>query len=124
MIIQPGKSRNILDKKIEKEINNINHYENKWKIKTNTTKFTILRIALRKITAITVAGEQIPYAEKANILGLKLGRHGYTTHIKGISQKVTTALNTTNRFAKLDIRIKLHLVKAFVPPILTYQPTL
>ena len=110
----------MLTRKIEKEITHINQYEHKWKIKTNTTKFSILPIALKKTTPVYIEGKLIPYSNKANILGLKLGIHGFSKHIADISNKASLALNTLRRFDKLDTYIKLHLVKAYVLPILTY----
>ena len=110
----------MLTRKIEKEISHINKYELKWKIKTNTTKFTILSIALKKTTPVNIEGNLIPYSNKANIIGLKLGIHGFSIHVADISNKATLALNTLRRFDKLDTNIKLHLVKACVLPILTY----
>ncbi len=120
IIIQPGKSRHMLARKIEREIKHISNYENKWKIKTNTSKFTLLPIAIKKTTPVTIDGENIPYANKASILGLKIGTQGYTKHISNISKKATLALKITKRFDKLDSNIKLHLIKACVLPILTY----
>ena len=120
IVIQPGKSRNMLAKKVEKEIKNINTFENKWKIKTNTSKFTILPLAIKKTSPITIDGEIIPYANTAKILGLKLNRQGYSNQIKDTARKTTAALHTIKRFEKLDTNIKLHLVKACVLPILTY----
>ena len=120
IITQAGKSRNMLTRKIEKEISHINKYEHKWKIKTNTTKFTILPIALKKTTPVNIEGNIIPYSKNANILGLKLGIHGFSKHVADISKKATLALNTIRRFEKLNTNIKLHLVKACIIPILTY----
>lgn len=120
IIIQPGKSRNMLARKIEREIAHINNYENKWKIKTNTSKFTILPLAITKTTPVTIDGNIIEYSNKANILGLKLGTQGYNRHVKDISTKASVALQTIRRFDRLDTNIKLHLVKACVLPILTY----
>ena len=120
VITQAGKSKNMLARKIVKEITNINEFEKKWKIKTNTTKFTILPIASKKTIPINVEGDPIPYSKKANILGLKLGIHGFSKHITDVSNKATIALKIIKRFEKLNINIKLHLIKACVLPILIY----
>ncbi len=65
---------------------NINNHENKWKIKTNTQKFTLLPITMKKMRPVTIDGNNIPYAKDAEILGLKLGTHGYSKHIKDITK--------------------------------------
>ena len=109
----------MLTRKIEREITHINKYEHKWKI-TNTTKFTILPIALKKTTPINIEGNLIPYSNKANVLGLKLGIHGFSKHVTDISNKALLTLKTLRRFDKLNTNIKLHLVKACVSIILTY----
>lgn len=120
IIIQPGLSRKMLARKIEREIKHINTYEHKWKIKTNTTKFTILSIAITKTAPVLIGGQITSYANKAKILGLLLGRTGYKKHVDEISQKANIALNTLRRFHSMDIDVKLHLVKACVLPILKY----
>lgn len=105
---------------IERKIQNINNYEHKWKIKTNTQKFTLLPIALKKLRPVTINNTIIPYAKEAKILGLKLGTHGYNKHIKDLTDKAEIALTTLKRFSTLNTNIKLHLIKACVLPILTY----
>ncbi len=120
IITQAGKSRNMLTRKIEREITHINKYEYRWKIKTNTTKFTILPIAIKKTNPVYIEGKLIPYSNKANILGLKLSNQGYGKHVADIANKASLALKTVRKFDKLNTKIKLHLVKACVLPILTY----
>ena len=120
MITYAGKSKNIFARTVEREIKNINAYEHKWKIKTNTQKFTLLPIATRKLKPVTIDNTIIPYAKEAKILGLKLGTSGYSKHIKDIALKDDTALTTLKIFSALNTNIKLHLVKTCVLPILTY----
>ena len=48
IISYPSKSKKMLAKRTEKEINNINKFEYKWKIKTNMQKFILLPIASKK----------------------------------------------------------------------------
>ena len=73
-----------------------------------------------KKSPVNIEGNIIPYSKNANLLGLKLGTHGFSKHVADISKKATFALNTLRRFKKLNTNIKLHLVKAYILPILTY----
>ena len=120
IVIQPGKSRKFLAKRLEKEITNINNFENKWKIQTNTNKFTIIPIAIRKTEPVTINNTQIPYSHSGKILGLHLNYNGYGQHISDIRTKANIRLSNLTRFKALPPKIKLHLVKAFILPILTY----
>ena len=108
-------------KRIEREIKHINNYENKWKIKTTTQKFTLLPIATRKMKPVTIDGKNIQYASEAIILGLKLRTRGFTKHVKDLSNKAQIALKTIRRFDALNTNIKVHLAKSRVIPILTYR---
>ena len=120
IIIQPGKSRKLLAEKIEKEITNINNFEYRWKIKTNTNKFTLLPLAIRKTEPVTVNNIQIPYSNSGKILGFHLNTRGCHPHIRHNRSKANNALASLKRFRHLPPRIKLHLVKAFILPLLTY----
>ena len=120
IITHPGKARMFMSRKTEREIEKINNYETKWKIKTNTTKFKIVPLAIIKKQPITMDGNIIPYSKEGNLLGLHFNRQGIQNHIKEVKRKATTALNLMRRFSNLPTNIKLHLVKACVIPILTY----
>ena len=120
IITYAGKSKKMLSRKIEKEIININTYEKLWKIQTNTQKFTLLPLAIKKTEPVTIDGNIIPYKQEAKVLGLKISNTGYNKHVKDTINKSMLALNTIKKFSKLNTKIKLHLVKACVTPILTY----
>ena len=120
IILQPGKSRQMLARRIEREATIVNNFEHKWKIKTNTTKFNILPIAIKKTSPVTLNNQVIEYGANANILGLHITRQGFSKHINKIKQKASIALSTLTRFRQLKTNIKLHLVKACILPILTY----
>ena len=91
IITYAGKSKVMLAKITEREIKNINNYENKWKIKTNK-KFTLLPITIKKLQLVIIDGNNIPYAKDAKILGLKLGTNGYSKHKRQYKQS-TTSIN-------------------------------
>ena len=122
IITQKSKSRNMMTMKVQREIRKLNNYENKWKIKTNMTKFTIIPLTIRKTTPITIDGNIIPYAKEGTILGMHIKSTGILKHVKHNVNKAQAALTTMRRFNKLPTNIKLHLVKACVTPILTYPP--
>ena len=120
IVIQPGKSRKFLAKKLEREITNINNFEHKWKIQTNTNKFTIIPIAMRKTEPVTINNTHIPYSYSGKILGLHINFRGFSQHIKAMRTKSTAALSNLFRFKALPPKIKLHLIKAYILPMLTY----
>ena len=120
IITHPSKSRNFMVNKIQKEINTINTYEKKWKIKTNMSKFKVIPLAIRKTKPIHIEGNLIQYSNEGNILGMHINKTGYKHQAKHNKNKATLALNLLRRFHALSPNIKLHLIKACVLPILTY----
>lgn len=122
IITQPGRSRKMLAKKIEREITKINEFENKWKIKTNTSKFTVIPLTINKTHPITINGTNIPYSNKGKILGMHINTRGINIHIKHIKNTAKTTLSTIRRFQGLSTNIKTHLIKACVLPVITYPP--
>lgn len=64
------------------EIENINLYEKKWKIKTNKGKFRIIPLAAKKRNDIILDGTPIKYAEKRKVLRHTINRRGIEPHIR------------------------------------------
>lgn len=62
------------------------------------------------------------YSDHGKVLGVRIGTTGYSKHIEETANKGKHALRELQRFYDLPTRIKLHLVKAFIQPILTYAP--
>ncbi len=56
VITKGSKSKNVMKLKAEREIDRINRFEKKWKIKTSEEKFKIILIAQRKTKSLTVYG--------------------------------------------------------------------
>lgn len=110
----------MLAKKVETEITKINNYEKKWKIKTNTNKFTIIPIAMRVPPPITINETVIPYSNAGTILGMKINNRGICTHITQRKNEASIALAQLRRFYKLKTRIKTHIIKACIIPKLPY----
>lgn len=92
-----------------------------WKIKINKNKFKIIPIAVKKTNYIII-GDKINLSDQGKILGLTINRTGISKHIENIVNKGKSALSDLYRFRALLERIKLHLIKAFIIPIITYPP--
>ena len=120
IITYPGKSKRMIAKKVENEIIKINGYEKKWKIKTNTNKFTIIPIAMQNPHPISINQEIIPYSNNGTILAMEISNRGIRSHITQMKNVASTALAQLRRFYKLKTRIKTHLIKACIIPKLTY----
>lgn len=123
IITYRGKSRMMMAAKVGNEIEKINLFEKKWKIKTNQTKFTLIPLAKNKNEDVIANGELIEFAKEGTILGLKTTSSGYGGHVKNIIQRGNQALGELWRFKNLPEKIKLHLIKAYVFPVLVY-PTI
>ena len=120
IITHPSKSKKIMARRVQTEINKINSYETLWKIKTNTSKFKIIPLATKATEPITINHTQIPYSKDGNILGLHINKTGILGHVTHTRNKAIQALSTLRRFTAMPEKIKIHLIKAFIIPILTY----
>lgn len=122
IITYPGASREMMSRRTVSEILKINKYEEKWKIKTNKNKFKILPIAVKKKNNIEIGGTHIEYSQHGKVLGLTMGRTGIEHHINTTVIKGRNNLSELYRFRQLPEKMKVHLVKAFIIPILQYPP--
>lgn len=121
IIIHPGKSRQLMaNRTIGKIQKKISQYEKMWKIKTKIRKFKITPIAVNK--NIVTDGTQLQFSTNRKILRVKMGRMGTGTHLEGTINKDKHALAELYRFRGLPTNIKIHLIRAFVIPILYYPP--
>ena len=120
IVTDPGKSKQRLAFKTEREIQSVTDFEKKWKIRTNPTKFEILSISATKPTNIHINGQEINFAKTVTSLGLKIGSRGFSQHITEKAKRGKATLNKLNRFKKLPINLKLRLYKTLVRPIMEY----
>ena len=120
IISYPGKSRAFMANRVKKEIEKINNFEMKWKIKTNNSKFKIIPIAVKKKDNIVINGNPINYTDNGKVLGLTISRTGIAIHINNIKNRANIAINELRIFKNLPTNIKTHLVKAYILPILRY----
>ena len=104
----------------ESAISHINNFENKWKIKTNTNKFTIVPIHRNKHHQITVNNNPLQYTREGTVLGLTFGRYSIIPQVRKRKNLASSALTMLNRFRQLNPKNKLKLYKALVLPSLIY----
>ena len=117
-----GKSKKMINSITEKEIKIINKFENKWKIKTNINKFTPLHIGCTKTIPLSIDDKNIEFKKEGISLGLTISNTGYTSHINKRKIKANAALSKIYRLNKLPEKIKIHLVKSLILPIIQYPP--
>ena len=102
------------------EIERINEYEKKWKIQTSINKFSLLSISKSSPEPVVVNNRQIPFKNEVKMLGLTIKRTGVRTHCNTRLGLAKVQSKKIKRFIKLDPKIKLHLYKALIRPILEY----
>ena len=117
-----GKSKKNMNLLTEREINTVNHYENKWKIRTNLTKFTPIHLGAKKTIPLNSNDDQIEFKISGMCLGIKITSSGYYKHIEGRRKKALTALKKLYKLYHMPVKIKTHLIKALILPILDYPP--
>ena len=103
-----------------REIERTNKYENKWKIKTNINKFTILSISAVKPHKIYVDNKQYNISDRATILGLQLKRTGIVNHSATRLAIAKKNFSKIKRFYKLSPGMIMHLYKSLIRPVLEY----
>ena len=112
----------MLNRQTEREISLINSFEDTWKIKTNITKFTPIHLGARRTTPLNLNNEQIDFCNSGKCLGLKITSSGYYKHMEDRRNKATAALRNLYKLYQMPTKIKTHLIKALVLPILDYPP--
>ena len=113
-------SKRMLATRTSREIQRINDYEKKWKIKTSEYKFKILSISAQKPYDVLIDNRKINFANEISILGLKITRTGINAHIKERIRKAFNELKKLKRFKLLTPKVKTHLYKALIRPIYEY----
>lgn len=71
-----------------REIEKVNEFEKKWKIKTNQIKFQIIQIARTKPAEIRVGNTRYEHQTEGKALGLTMTRNGFAKHVQ---QKIEMA---------------------------------
>ena len=105
-----------------RNIEQLNTYEQKWKIKTNTNKFTVLRLGALQQEELITNNDVHRTQYSGTALGLRITNRGYTQHITNRVNHARHNLSKLYRFYDMPIKIKTHLIKALILPILDYPP--
>ena len=102
------------------EIERINNYEKKWKIQTSISKFSLLSISKSNAEPVIVNNRQIPFKNEAKMLSLTLKHTSATSHTTHRIKLSNVQSQRIQIFIKLDSKVKLHLYKALVRPLMEY----
>ena len=116
----PSKSHAMRDLSMNRAINTIINYENKWKIKSNQDKFKILNIGFANKRKIMINNNEIKHATAEKVLGLTLKSSGINQHITNRINLAKVQLAKLKRFSKLPLRLKRTLYLSLVRSKLLY----
>jgi len=103
-------------------IEQINTFENKWKIQTNTNKFNIIPFHRYKTSPVNIEHNQTPiqYSKTGKVLGLHIGTFSYNNHVTVRKNIANNNLNKLFRFKHLNTQLKRTLYISTVRSALTY----
>lgn len=122
IVSYPGRSKLMAQRATIKEVEAQNKYERLWHIKTNITKFSILRLGARGQDELIIDEDLYDTQARGKILGLNISTTGFTPHVTQRKILATKALTKLYRFYNFPQKIKVHLVKTLILPILDYPP--
>lgn len=112
---------------LQNQLNMLEVWLNKWKIKVNSEKSTHVTFALRKeeCPAVFLNNKQIPTRDKVKYLGMHLDRRlTWKSHIQAKQQQLKIKTKRMywllGRKSQLSIENKIRLYKAILKPIWTY----
>lgn len=123
IITYPLRNKRALAEITSHEINRINSFEYKWKIKTNSNKFKLISISKTRPHPVTVNNRIIPFNNTATILGQTIKRTGASCHVRQHLAMAKKNYSTLKRFRLLQPKIQAHLFKAYIVPIIEYPIT-
>ena len=122
IITTESKSKHMMKRKVEREIERINRFEKSWKIKTSEEKFQIIPLAQLKTQPIVINGRNINTCKEGKLLGLKIQRTGIVGHATDRIHKGRAIIGKLKRFSQLTPKLKATLVKTLLIPVLEYPP--
>ena len=120
VVTHNGRGKKTLALKTQREIERINIYENKWKIKTNNTKFQLLSISKTKPADIKINNRNIPFNNVVKILGLNFYRTGLARHSTQKIKEARERKRLLQRFGALDKKLRVYLYKMMTRPVFEY----
>ena len=101
-------------------IEQINNYENKWKIETNINKFQIVNVSRRNTAPVIVNRKEINYTNKTKILGMTYSTHGISPQVEIRKAMAMKTLTRLQRFRNLSEKNKRKLYLTIVRMQLLY----
>jgi hypothetical protein len=104
----------------EHAIQQINTFEQKWKIQTNKNKFKIIPISRHITHDINIGNDHYTYTNKGKILGLNFTTNGITPQPHIRRAIALDNLNKLQRFRNLTQNNKIKLYKSLILPTLIY----
>ena len=119
IITLPGNPRAIANN-AKLTIEQINNYENKWKIQTNINKFQIINVIRRNTAPVIVNKKEIKYTNKTKILGMTYSTHGISPQVEIRKAMAMKTLTRLQRFRNLSEKNKRKLYLLIVRPQLLY----
>ncbi len=122
IVTTASKSKKMMKLKLEREIDRINSFERKWKIRTNEDKFKIIPIAQYKTEQLTVNGKNLNTSKEGRFLGLKLQKTGLVGHVTDKVKKGKAVITNLTRFRNLTTKLKTTLIKTLLLPVIEYPP--
>ena len=100
IIALPGNPRAIANN-TKLAIEQINNYENKWKIQTNINKFQIMNVSRRNTAPVIFNRKEINYTNKTKILGMTYSTHGISPQVEIRKAMAMKTLTRLQRFRNL-----------------------
>ena len=122
-IIYTKQSPRLHARRTQRAIEQINGFEARWKITTNTNKFQIIPINRVKTGEILVDGLPRAYSSQGRVLGLLFNSRGFVPQVGNRINIARSKLQKLYRFGNLLPRTKQHLYTALVRSALLY-PTI
>ena len=101
-IIMKKGSENYLVRETEREINKINEFEFKWKIKTNIDKFQVIPIGRKGLKKVTVNKNTHEFSNVGKVLGTTITKSGFSQHASNRINLSKSKLNVLFRFIDLS----------------------
>ena len=122
IVVYPGESKQLMAQHTARAIENINQFERNWKIKTNINKFKVIPLAKRTPSPLIVDGDIMEYSNEGTLLGLKITKRGYYSHMKEKNARAHALLTKLQRFQNLSQKNKKQLYLSLVRSLLEYPP--
>lgn len=126
-IIAVGDEAEVAANKLQKAINDVCDWTNKWRIKLNEAKSVHINFTNKKINVVHVHinGKEVPYANTAKYLGMTLdAKLKWKEHVKKKKEELNIKLRKMQwlmgRNSQLSIDNKLLLYQQVLKPIWTY----